>query len=234
MATEQLERAKALLKAKRYGEARVILEKLWGDPTAERWLGKLNELDPPEEMPDFGMAYAVPRSESPTPQSAAERGSDDTLKTLRAILDTLEQDSSSVKLADLDRIYYQGPALTIYRKLIQVGPIYYSVKHLTSTAISEVSPARPLDAFMHGLAGGAIGLLLGFLPAMILQVPQLMLIGALIGVVLGALHGYRRGYSNYYVTMTWSNGQRQIIQAAGRDDASRVQQGIARTMKENQ
>lgn len=42
---EQLERAKALIKAKQYSKARRILEPL-NHPTAEKWLAKLDDIDP--------------------------------------------------------------------------------------------------------------------------------------------------------------------------------------------
>ncbi|MCD4685779.1 MAG: hypothetical protein K8S97_07570 [Anaerolineae bacterium] len=46
MAQEQMERARALIKAKRYAEARAILMGI-DHPTAQQWLAKLDELDSP-------------------------------------------------------------------------------------------------------------------------------------------------------------------------------------------
>ncbi len=48
MAREQLERARDLIKAKRYDEARAILQNI-DHPTAQKWLEKLDELDSPFE-----------------------------------------------------------------------------------------------------------------------------------------------------------------------------------------
>lgn len=46
MVREQMERARELIKAKRYDEARAMLRAI-DHPTAAKWLDKLDELDPP-------------------------------------------------------------------------------------------------------------------------------------------------------------------------------------------
>lgn len=46
MASSQLETARGLIVAKRYGEARAILKTMPDDPTAQKWLAKLDEISP--------------------------------------------------------------------------------------------------------------------------------------------------------------------------------------------
>lgn len=53
MSQEKLRQAQQLLKAKRYDEARAILNTL-DDPTARKWLARLDELVPEAEFPESG------------------------------------------------------------------------------------------------------------------------------------------------------------------------------------
>jgi len=120
MATEQLERAKALLKAKHYDEARIILEGLWGDPTAERWLAKLNEIAPVEAVSD---PVRVSSAVEATTDDAAEIqqvvevdhpavwaepiGEEKIVELLKAIEDLLRQNQMRMNPVKHGHIYYQ-------------------------------------------------------------------------------------------------------------------------------
>lgn len=46
-AVSDLDRAKDLIRQKDYTQARVVLSRISNDPTARRWLDKLDEIDPP-------------------------------------------------------------------------------------------------------------------------------------------------------------------------------------------
>jgi hypothetical protein len=50
MTQQVLEQVRELIKAKKYDEARRILRNLTNNPTAQKWLQKLDEIDPPKQV----------------------------------------------------------------------------------------------------------------------------------------------------------------------------------------
>lgn len=104
MSNSQIEQARGLLKAKRYDEARALLKTMPDDPTAQKWLAKLDELYPePPPAPEPGALAETP-SPSVILDAARQLILEKRYAEARMLLKTVDDPVAWTWLAKLDQI----------------------------------------------------------------------------------------------------------------------------------